>query len=52
MKDLTRGEQVDAVTMRAFISSLEIPNADKKRLLEMRPETYVGLAAELVSEIG
>ncbi len=51
MKDLTRGENVDAATMRAFIQSLEIPEADKKRLLEMRPEMYVGLAAELVSEI-
>ncbi len=51
MKDLTRGEQVDAVTMRAFISSLEIPETDKKRLLEMRPSSYVGLAAELVDEL-
>ena len=52
MKDLTRGSSVDEVTMRAFIESLEIPEMDKKRLLEMRPSSYVGLAAELVSEIG
>ncbi len=51
MKDLTRGASVDAATMHAFIRNLEIPEIDKKRLLEMRPETYVGLAAELVSEI-
>jgi adenylosuccinate lyase len=51
MKDLTRGASVDAITMHAFISSLEIPETDKKYLLEMRPETYVGLAAELVEEI-
>ena len=51
MKDLTRGANVDAVTMQAFISSLEIPESDKKRLLEMRPSSYVGLAAELVDEL-
>jgi adenylosuccinate lyase len=52
MKDLTRGERVDASTMHAFIQSLEIPEADKKRLLELRPETYTGIAAKLVDEIG
>lgn len=52
MKDLTRGANVDAATMRAFIAGLEIPDADKKRLLEMTPQSYVGLAAELLAEIG
>lgn len=52
MKDLTRGASVDAATMRAFIAGLEIPDADKKRLLEMTPQSYVGLAAELLAEIG
>jgi adenylosuccinate lyase len=51
MKDLTRGEHVNAATMQAFILSLEIPETDKKRLLEMRPSSYVGLAAELVDEL-
>ncbi len=51
MKDLTRGERVDAPTMHAFIQTLEIPETDKKRLLELRPETYVGLAADLVDGI-
>jgi adenylosuccinate lyase len=52
MKDLTRGESVNAETMHVFIRSLEIPEADQKRLLELRPETYVGIAAKLVDEIG
>jgi adenylosuccinate lyase len=51
LKDITRGERVDGATMREFIAGLEIPGADKKRLLEMTPESYVGLAADLLSEI-
>jgi adenylosuccinate lyase len=51
MKDLTRGERVDAATIHEFIAGLEIPNADKQRLLEMTPQSYVGLAADLLSEI-
>jgi adenylosuccinate lyase len=51
MKDLTRGERVTEATMRAFIQSLELPEPDKTRLLELRPETYTGLAAELVDEL-
>ncbi len=51
MKDLTRGETVDETIMHQFIQSLEIPETDKKRLLELRPETYVGLASGLVDVI-
>jgi adenylosuccinate lyase len=51
MKDLTRGEQVTEATMREFIQSLEIPEPDKTRLLEMTPETYTGLASALVDEL-
>jgi adenylosuccinate lyase len=51
MKDLTRGERVTQETMRAFIQSLEIPEPDKTRLLEMTPQTYTGLAAQLVDEL-
>jgi adenylosuccinate lyase len=51
MKDLTRGASVDAQTMRAFIAGLEIPDSDKTRLLTMTPQSYVGLAADLLSEI-
>jgi adenylosuccinate lyase len=51
MKDLTRGASVDAATMREFIAGLEIPDGDKKRLLEMTPQSYIGLAADLLDEI-
>jgi adenylosuccinate lyase len=51
MKDLTRGERVTQTTLRQFIQSLEIPEPDKTRLLEMRPQDYTGLAAQLVDEL-
>jgi len=47
LKSFTRGRAVDRDTMREFISSLELPSADKARLLELEPATYLGLAPEL-----
>ncbi len=47
LKELTRGRRVTAEIMREFISGLELPEADKRRLLEMTPAAYVGMAAKL-----
>jgi len=33
--------------MRDFIASLDLPAADKQRLLDLTPGKYVGLAPEL-----
>jgi adenylosuccinate lyase len=33
--------------MHEFIGSLALPAADKQRLLELTPRTYLGLAAAL-----
>lgn len=51
LKALTRGRRMDADTLRAFIRELDIPNADKARLLEMTPASYIGLAAQLARAI-
>jgi adenylosuccinate lyase len=51
LKELTRGKRLDAAAMRAFISGLAIPEADKARLLAMTPATYTGRAAELAKKI-
>src|SRR5690606_3013579 len=37
--------------MRAFIQSLDLPEADRQRLLAMTPASYTGLASELASGI-
>jgi len=51
LKELTRGKRLDAKAMRAFISGLAIPAADKERLLAMTPASYIGRAAELAKKI-
>ncbi|HLQ85609.1 MAG TPA: adenylosuccinate lyase [Salinisphaeraceae bacterium] len=52
LKELTRGKQVDAAAIRGFIESLSIPEQDKQRLLQMRPQDYIGNAADFVQVLG
>jgi len=47
LKALTRGRRIDRDAMAAFIRSLEIPEAEKERLLALTPSTYTGLAESL-----
>src|SRR5882762_950807 len=47
LKAFTRGRPTDQAAMRDFIASLELPVAEKERLLELTPESYLGLATEL-----
>jgi adenylosuccinate lyase len=51
LKALTRGQGITADSMRQFIQSLDLPEADRERLLAMTPASYTGLAAELASGI-
>ncbi len=51
LKALTRGQGITRESMRAFIASLDLPEADRQRLLEMTPATYVGLADRLAREV-
>jgi adenylosuccinate lyase len=47
LKEATRGKTVRAEDLHALIRSLEIPAAEKDRLLALTPGSYVGKAAEL-----
>lgn len=51
LKGLTRGAAIDEAGLRAFVEGLDIDPADRERLLALRPETYVGLAARLVDHL-
>ncbi|MCV2360661.1 MULTISPECIES: adenylosuccinate lyase [Roseateles] len=51
LKELTRGKAITAEGVREFINGLEIPEAEKARLLAMTPGSYVGKAAELAKRI-
>ena len=51
LKEVTRGKTVTSADLHQLIRSLEIPQADKDRLLAMTPATYVGKAAELARRV-
>ena len=51
LKEVTRGKTVRAEDLQALIRSLEIPQAEKDRLLEMTPGSYVGMAAALAKRV-
>ncbi len=47
LKSFTRGRPIDEDAMRQFIASLDLPPAEKERLLCLEPKDYVGLAPVL-----
>jgi len=52
LKELTRGKVITREAILQFIGTLEIPEAEKARLLAMTPGSYTGLGAELAKRIG
>ncbi len=52
LKELTRGKDgITRETLTAFIKGLDMPEAEKARLLELTPASYVGKAEELARRI-
>ena len=51
LKEVTRGKTVSAEALHGLIHSLEIPEAEKTRLLAMTPASYTGKAAELARRV-
>ncbi len=51
LKEVTRGKTVTAEALHGLIRSLDIPQAEKDRLLVMTPASYVGKAAELARRV-
>ncbi len=51
LKALTRGQAVTRELLLEFIATLEIPEAEKQRLLALTPQGYVGLAEQLARGI-
>jgi adenylosuccinate lyase len=51
LKEATRGKTVTAADLHGLIAALEIPQADKDRLLAMTPGSYIGKAAELAKRV-
>jgi adenylosuccinate lyase len=48
LKELTRGRRISGDDLREFVAGLGLPDDVAKRLSELTPQTYVGLAPQLV----
>ena len=51
LKALTRGRNVDSKAIAEFIAGLPIPAEARRRLAELSPGRYIGLAARLAREV-
>jgi adenylosuccinate lyase len=51
LKELTQGMKIDAQVLQELIMALPIPKSDKKRLMELSPSKYIGIAEKLVDRI-
>lgn len=49
LKELTRGKEIGQKEIRTFVEKLDLPEEEKKRLLEMTPANYIGIARELAA---
>ena len=47
LKAFSRGQAVDAESVRGFIQGLEIPETAKAEMLKLTPRTYIGYAEKL-----
>jgi len=48
LKTLTRGQPVNAESIKKFVLELGLPDKDKDALLKLTPKLYTGLASQLV----
>jgi adenylosuccinate lyase len=51
LKEATRGRTVRAEDLHSLIRSLDIPKAERDRLLALTPASYTGMAAELARRV-
>jgi adenylosuccinate lyase len=47
LKELTRGQKINRQIMVEFIEKLDLEEEDKKRLKDMSPSSYTGIAAKI-----
>ena len=50
LKNFSRGQALNLDQVREFIDQTDLPDREKKRLTELTPQTYTGLAETLVDE--
>jgi adenylosuccinate lyase len=47
MKKLSRGKDIDEKNLVEFINTMDVPSEDRKRLLQLTPQSYIGYAEKL-----
>ena len=50
LKELSRGKELTKEKLHEFINQLDIPDSDKKKLLDLTPNSYIGLAESIVEQ--
>jgi len=51
LKELTRGQKIDAKILQDFVATLDIPEEAKKELAQLSPMNYIGDAIKLARNI-
>jgi len=51
MKKISRGKNIKKEDLHSIINSLDIPTAEKNKLLKLTPSTYLGLSKKLAKQI-
>ncbi|MES2238529.1 MAG: adenylosuccinate lyase [Pseudomonadota bacterium] len=51
LKKITRGKGIEQTVLHDFIRTLDLPDSDRQRLLDMTPASYIGKAADLARKI-
>ncbi|HLB43036.1 MAG TPA: adenylosuccinate lyase [Gammaproteobacteria bacterium] len=51
LKVFMRGHAIDQATLQQFIMQLSLPEFEKKRLLALTPQQYIGYAEELAKKV-
>lgn len=51
LKELTRGRKIDEAILREFVNKLDLPDEVKIQLANLRPQDYLGYAADLAKKI-
>ena len=48
LKELSRGKELNKDDIKDFVNKLNIPDEDKKKLLDLEPSNYIGLCEQIV----
>lgn len=51
LKNMTRGEKINESSITDFISSLKISDENRETLSNLRPESYVGKASDIIEKL-